>query len=300
MKKHWKLGILGVLAGGVIVGWFLLPNHPPIPALPTPNGYKDLLKAAQQAVSDRHLRYGDASDEELKDLVDRNRAALDLARAGCAKQCRVTTDYTLPGSVYAAQHLPVMAQFKKLALAFRAEGELAERERRNNDAARVYLDGVRLAQEMCRGGLLIDRMVGVATERTNLDPLENLVPSLDAATSRDTARTLEQMEVRRESIQDTWNEEKIWAAHVGSLQERIGLHLVRLIRPKDFNAPWETSAAKLAEVQTHARALMLQLAARAYEVDHGKSPAHARDLVPDYLQGFPKDPFTGQEMALRQ
>jgi hypothetical protein len=60
-----------------------------------PNGYEDLLKAAQQAVSDRHLVYGEASDEELKDLVDRNRAALTLARSGCARECRVTTDYGL-------------------------------------------------------------------------------------------------------------------------------------------------------------------------------------------------------------
>jgi hypothetical protein len=298
MKKHWKLGIFGALVGAIIVGYLLLPQRPAIPVLPVPNGYEDLRKAAQQAVSDRHLVYGEASDEELKDLVDRNRAALTLARSGGARECRVTTDYGLAASVYAAQHLPVLAQFKKLALAFRAEGELAEREGKTNDAVRIYLDGVRFAQELCRGGLLIDRMVGVATERINLDPLLSSVPNLDAVTCREAARALEQMEVRREPIRATWNEETLWASRVASLQERMGLQIVRIVRPKDFNAPWEKSASKLAEVQTQARALMLQLAVRACEVDHAKSPDEPRQLVPKYLQAIPKDPVTGKELTI--
>jgi hypothetical protein len=298
MKKHWKLGILGVLIGAIVVGYLLRPQRPTAPVLPVPNGYEDLLKAAQQAVSDRHLTYGEASDAELKDLVDRNRAALSLARAGCARECRVTTDYKLAASVYAAQHMPVLAQFKKLALAFRAEGELAEREGKTNDAARVFLDGVRFGQEVCRGGLLLDRMVGIATERINLDPLRGLVADLDAATCREAARALEQMEVKREPIEGTRNEERIWAARVGSLQERIGLQIVRIVRPKDYNAPWEKSASKLAEVQTQSRELTLQLAARTYELDKGMAPSRVADLVPAYLQSIPKEPVTGAEMTL--
>lgn len=44
--------------------------------------------------------------------------------------------------------------------------------------------------------------------------------------------------------------------------------------------------------------LMLLFAARAYELDHGKPPARAADLVPEYLKAVPKDPETGVEMGL--
>ena len=295
MKKNWKYGILALLVAGFAITYLVMPKGPARPVLPMPNGYEDLLKAAQPAVSDRHLAFGDASDDELKDLVNRNRVALNLARIGCARECRVTTDYGVAAEVYAAQHLPVLAQFKKLALAFRAEGELAEREGRTKDAARIYLDGIRFAQEMCRGGLLIDRLVGIATERINLDPLRRL--ELDAATCREAARALEQMEFRREPIEATWTEEKFWTSRVGSLRERIGFQLVRIVRPKVIEAPRQVSASKLAEVQTHTRQVMLQLAARAYEVEHGKYPDPPGQLVPDYLQMLPKHPVNGEVLT---
>jgi hypothetical protein len=270
MKNSWKLGILVVVACAAIVGYVLLPRGPALPVLPVPNGYDDLLKAAQSAVSDRHLPYGEASDEELKDLVGRNRAALTLARGGCARECRVTTDYKLTSSVYASQHMPVLAQIKKLALAFRAEGELAEREGKTNDAARIYLDGIRFGQEICRGGLLIDRMVGIACERMNLDPLLRLESDLDAAACHDVARALEQMEGRREPVQATWNEERIWALRVASMQERVGLQIMRLLRPNSVNAARDKSAANLAQIQAQERRLALELGTRADQLEHGK------------------------------
>jgi len=41
------------------------------------------------------------------------------------------------------------------------------------------------------------------------------------------------------------------------------------------------------------RQLLIDLAARAYELDKGQSPANVADLVPDYLKAIPQDPFTG-------
>jgi hypothetical protein len=41
---------------------------------------------------------------------------------------------------------------------------------------------------------------------------------------------------------------------------------------------------------------LINLAARAYELDKGKPPESLADLVPDYLKAVPQDPFTGTNM----
>jgi hypothetical protein len=165
MRTALKSVGLGVLAlGFIVICILLIAARPTTPVMPVPNGYDDFLKAAQNAVSHEHMGYGEASDAELRDLVTENRSALELARLGCQRDCRVTTDYHRSIEAYMAAHMPVLGEFKKIGLAFRAEGELAEREGRTNDAARVYLDGIRFGQEVCRGGLVIDRLVGIACE----------------------------------------------------------------------------------------------------------------------------------------
>lgn len=42
----------------------------------------------------------------------------------------------------------------------------------------------------------------------------------------------------------------------------------------------------------------LRAAVRAYELNHGKLPVAARDLVPQYLKSIPFDPTTGKELPL--
>jgi competence protein ComGC len=53
---------------------------------------------------------------------------------------------------------------------------------------------------------------------------------------------------------------------------------------------------KFQQQQIKTRQLMVDLAARAYELDKGKSPASLADLVPEYLKAIPQDPFTGTNM----
>ncbi len=43
---------------------------------------------------------------------------------------------------------------------------------------------------------------------------------------------------------------------------------------------------------------MVEIAARAYTQDKGKSPTAVADLVPDYLKAIPKNPTNGLDMTL--
>jgi competence protein ComGC len=51
------------------------------------------------------------------------------------------------------------------------------------------------------------------------------------------------------------------------------------------------------ERQQKTRQLMMDLAARAYELDRGKKPTSTTDLVPAYLKAIPQDPFTGTNLV---
>lgn len=298
MKKQWRFGVFGLLLVGLVVVYLTFPDRTSEPALPVPNGYDDLLNAAQQAVSDRHLAYGEAGTEELKDLVDRNRPALTLARLGCTRPCVVAIDHRLSPAAFAAQHMPILGQVKKLALAFRAEGELAELEGKTNVAARVYLDGIRFGQEVCRGGLLIDRLVGIACEGINLGPLNTLVPDLDIRTCKELAHLLEQMDGNREPLQATWDRERTWALRAGGIFERIKNRAIHLASRKHLETVRQKTAPKFAQIQFQERDLMLRLAAQAHQLEHGKLPDKPGDLVPAYLQAIPKHPLTGKDMSL--
>jgi hypothetical protein len=55
--------------------------------------------------------------------------------------------------------------------------------------------------------------------------------------------------------------------------------------------------AKLKTHQTRIQALLIQLAARAYELEKGERPKSLADLVPAYLKAIPHDPLTGTNMA---
>lgn len=291
-RGHWKYAAFGLSLASVVIGFLTFRSESPPRLLPVPNGYDDLLKAAKQAVSHRHLTPGQTPDAELRELVKENQSALSLARTGLKRETKVATDYSLSHAVYAAQHMPILADFKRLALAFRAEGELAEREGRTNDAVQAYLTGMSFGQELCRGGLMIDRLVGISCERICFDPLQALAPDLDGATTRPLLRRLEQTEASREPIQATFEEERHWATAVGSWRDR----LILLWRPKSIEQAKAQAAARLSDLQSRQRRLMLKLAERTYELEHGKSPERSSDLVPDYLQSIPKDPATGGEM----
>jgi hypothetical protein len=299
MKKTWKLGIVTLIFAGVVLTFLMVPKRPTVRALPVPNGYDEFLKAAQLAVSHRHLAHGEADEAELRDLVEENREALTWVRAGLVHDSRVTTDYSLGLAAYTAKHMPALAQFKRLALAFRAEGELAEREGRTNDAARIYLDGIRFGQESSRGGLLIDRLVGIACEAITLDPLNDIAQQLDSGTCREIAQLLEGMEAKREPMQATWDEERSWCLHSGGIFERMRNRIMLLVTRGNLQVMRQKADPKLARVQTQERNLILHLTARADQLEHAKAKERPQDGVSARPRPVPTPSVPNTNMSAR-
>ncbi len=214
--RNWLIGILSIPVAAILVVTGLLIFNaarplPPIRPLPNPNGYDDLVKAGAM-ISDNYENGDENWNEmklaELRKLVAKNSVALQAARAGLEEDCAVPLQFS---ENWVSRHLPELANFKRLAQAFVAEGLLAAMENRPDDAAKSYLDTIRLGNESGRGGVLIDQLVGTAIEAMGMSHLQKLVDQLDAKTCRETATTLETLDAQRQTWNEVVQQERAWS-----------------------------------------------------------------------------------------
>jgi hypothetical protein len=263
---------------------------PPIQPLPNPNGYDDFVKAGEMA-SDNTGNYNEMKLEELRKLVAKNSDALQMARTNLQEDCAVPLQFS---ENYMSRHLPELADYKRLAQAFVAEGRLADMENRPSDAVKSYLDAIRLGNKSAHGGVLIDQLVGTAIEAMGASCLQKLVDQLDAKSCRETAAALETLDAQRQTWNEVMQQESAWSRRTfTSLRYRIYRPLLVKMTKKAFQKAEQRFNAQ----QTKMHQLIIGLAARAYELDKGHRPASLADLVPDYLKTVPQDPLTGTNMV---
>ncbi len=160
---------------------------PPVPPLPHPNGYEDLVRAGKM-IKGEVWDYDKADLAKLREIVLTNASALALAQTGLSNPCAVTLVFSRNDMT---NHLRDVIGLKNLAQALATEGELAKRENQFNDAVKSDLDLIHLGNASAHGGGLMDQMLGTAMESIGVDQLHELVGQLDAKSCRETAATLE-------------------------------------------------------------------------------------------------------------
>jgi hypothetical protein len=298
--RNWLMVLLSIPVAVILaVTGLLIFNAarplPPIQPLPNPNGYADLVKAGAM-VSDNY----DTGDEnwntmklgELRRLVAKNSDALQAARTNLQEDCAVPLEFS---QNWGSRHLPELANFKRLAQAFVAEGRLAEMENRPGDAAKSYLDAIRLGYKSAHGGVLIDQLVGIAIEAMGVSHLQMLVDQLDAKTCREAAATLETLDAQRQTWNEVMQQESAWSrrAYPGLRNRLHAMMTSGLLKPA-----YQKGEQKFNKRQIMTRQLLVDLAARVYELEHGHRPSSVAELVPDYLKAVPKDPASGANLVL--
>jgi hypothetical protein len=296
-KRKWLIILFVLIPGALILSvavpliFQTLQPLPPVPPLPNPNGYDDLVKAGEMILSDFDKDdYRQFSAEKLKALMIKNAGAFEIARMGLQQKSRVPLDYSATSPV----HLEKLSAIKQLAVAFAAEGKLAETENRPNDAVKSYLDMVQLANQSVYGGTLIDEMVGRVTEAIGTENLKRLTGELDAKSCRETAAALETLDSQRQTWNEVMQQEAAWSRRTyPGLRDRFQAMMMANSLKKVF----EKAGEKFAAQQLKTRQLIVQLAAHGYELDKGRPPANAADLVPDYLKAIPQDPLTGTNVV---
>jgi len=292
--RNWLIAIFILALPFVLFLGFLFFMEteplPPIASLPNPNGYDDLVKAGEMA-DDNTGNYYEMKLEELRRLMAKNSGALQAARTSLQEDCTVPIQFS---ESYMSRRIPELAGFKRLAQAFVAEGRLAEMENRPGDAAKSYLDTIRLGNKSDRVGILIDQLVSIAIEAMGVAHLQKLVDQLDAKSCREAAATLETLDAQGQSWQQAVQQERDWSrrAYPG-----VRYELVRLMSRNSSNKALQGVERKFNKQQMEMRQLSINLAARAYELDKGHRPASVADLVPDYLKAIPQDPVTGSNLV---
>jgi len=283
-KALIAFGILAALL--IIVGLIVTlgDSNPASATMPNPNGYDDLVKAAGM-IKPSGPAVKLPTTEDLAKTVAANAEALQLARKGLARQCRVPLDTTVSTDW---NHTEALSGFQALEVEFAMEGKLCQTENRFADAAQSYLAITRLGQEITRGGVVIDALVGSAVERSGLRGLEQVASSVNVEQCREVITALADADFKRESVENITHQEKLWARH--KFGWRYYMHPIVIAQARH-------RAAGITEASDRTRKLMITLAARAFEVDHGAKPKSIKDLVPSYLKTVPKDAYTSKDMT---
>jgi hypothetical protein len=295
--RNWLIA-LSILTFPFVLffGFLIFMEEPlsPLAPLPNPNGYDDFLAAGRMLDLNEYGNYAvnhsNLDLNALSQLVSKSSEALKRARMGLNHDCLTPNNYSPRYILGLATNLPAI---KRLAWAFSAEGRLAELEKRTNDAVHIYLDDIRVGQKSCRGGLIIERLVGTAIEAFGMRPLEALTNVSDATLCREVVQTLVSIDETDEPAKNTLQQEDVWRRHSFGLIEQARMMF-------DFEGKDEAKQEllqRLNETQKQRRTLMINFASRAYELDKGHPPASAADLVPEYLKAVPQDPATGTNMV---
>lgn len=292
MKR--TLVIFAVALTFIVALAFLIASKRPAPVtdlpLPNPNGYDKFIQAGKMLQGDAGV-FETMSQTDLAAVVAANVESLALVRSAFTNQCRVPVQYSLS---YLSAHLNDLTTLRNLSQAMMAEGRLAELENHPGEAARDYLDVIRLGMESGRGGFITDALIGNAIEKIGQNHLRNLVNSLDAASCRATASTLESLESNRPSWDDILQKEDTLIRRLSPGSQTIFVDLFMHIQLSDSRKKLEKT---FHSTQTETRNLAVQFAARAYELDKSKPPTSITDLVPAYLKAVPKDATTGKDMV---
>ncbi|HEY5041322.1 MAG TPA: hypothetical protein VIK53_04910 [Verrucomicrobiae bacterium] len=269
-------------------------NHPAPLAdspMPNPNGYDTFVNAGELLQGQAGL-YETMSELELASLVASNSEALAIMRSAFSNECRVPVQYSVG---YWQNHTKDLIALRNLAQTLAAEGRLAELENRPDDAAKSYLDAIHFGSESGRGGFVADVMIGDTIESLGTERLQNLSSELDAKSCRETAAALESFETNRPAWADVMEQEDIMRSRVNP---GLKNYITYLWKHKQVAETTRKAENAFQGQEAKTRRLMIQLAARAYDLEKGHPPASISDLVPDYLKAIPRDPSTGAKMAL--
>jgi hypothetical protein len=267
--------------------YFEMLCPPPIPQteMPNPNGYDVLVKLGGELEQDAVLTADNPDEDEIRAFVVANRGRLEAARAA------LDLPHVVPVN-YESNDLKVerFGALRNMARALDSEGKLALLENRPQDAVRSYLDAMRLARIIARGGLLVDWLVGLAADGTGLSGLRQVIASISVPASRPLLEELMRLNAERETVEEVLEREEIWQQHVYGWPARISLGV-----QGSYLAALDSGKATAS--RTHL--LICDLAVRLYLAEHGDPPERLEQLVPKYLPELPDDPFTGRPLIYR-
>ncbi len=293
-----KLGLFATLAfsllglAWLVFQWLFPPFSPPV--LPVPNGYDDLLRAAE-LLAPRTGFYSEMKEDELKAIVEQNEPALKLASEGLQKECMALVDWS-PDETDLDSHLKQLSTMRELARAFAASARHARINGQVDEAVVCGLDLLELAPATGRGGLVIDRIVAQAICGVAFQVLRNQVDQLSREDCERLQKNLELSPLQLDDPNDSIQRDMAYTRHSHGIF--VSMMMVGVVRDQiqETLAAMEGSEKR---IQASNTMLQTHLALRAFQLDNNRFPEKLDALVPNYLPAVPQDLFALGPLSYR-
>lgn len=140
----------------------------------------------------------------------------------------------------------------------------------------------------------MDETLGIAVESLGLEQLKRLPGRLDAQSCRETATALEAGGAQRQTWSQVMQQEHVWSRGTFGAGSKLMSLIYRPVRERNY----QRAVQKANATEKLQNQLLVNFAARAFQLEKGQAPASADDLIPDYLKAVPKDPLTGTNLVV--
>jgi hypothetical protein len=288
-----RTGILLGILGGVLFGFvFVVSSRSKLPPLPSPNGYDDLVSVVPR-VAQHQTGWRTQDTSGLRALVDLNSNAVAVIRAAFSKQWAVPVS---PESNYMSSMAPNLIAIRTLANSFCAEGRLAQVERRTNDALSAFMDSIQLGHKSSQGGLIIHDMVGVACKTIGAEGVRQCIGTASDEALRAVFVRLADVDRTQEPAEEVIARDRDWARSAGWLQFTWNSVISRSLLRRIWNSLRATHLRSEAEL----RLLRSDVALELFRRRRGVYPASMAELVPEFFEDVPSDPFSSAPMIYRR
>lgn len=274
------------------VRWAYPPFTPPV--LPVPNGYDELLQAAEM-LAPRTGFYREMDEEELASIVEQNKPALALAREALQKECVVSIDWSADLAWLDNVHLKRIGTLKELARAFAAAARQAKNSGQMGEAVQCGLDALQLAQATAPGGLIIDRMMAGGVHYTAIYSLRDQVEQLSRDECVRLQKKLHASPLQLDPLDEIFRREEVFFRQINGRLLTMMMTAQGVFRDQRK----QTLATVKESDKLHVALdtlLQTHLALRAFQLDKKRFPEKLEELVPDYLGEVPPDSFTGKPL----
>ena len=283
-----------VLTSGLLIWWLQRPQFVP-PQLPSPNGYDELLAAAEKTHK-RTGSYDEMASEELGEVTSYNQPALELARSALANKCVVAIDWTGDRAWFDDIHFARLQPLREIARAFAAEGHFQSRQGNGEQALRSGQDNLRVGTAIANGGFVIDWELGHAS---TLYGLLTVRAALDDLPEDQVSNLLSELQQTHLDFEDP---NQVLRRELAFFRQAYG-PVQWLIMKRTAIAQQQTMRLRMAETTKRYEALLellkVHAALRSYQLDNESLPATLEELTPDYISKVPTDLFSGRAFAYR-
>jgi hypothetical protein len=273
-----KLGIAVVaavfLVGAALIFLFFSPSKTAgWAALPNPNGYDDFRDAARTA-SVSAASVSDMTVAELQTYVEKEAKALELVKRGLKKECAVPVGYS---NDWMKMRIPEMKGFKALSSILNAEARLIA----NTNAvagARAYVESLRFAAAVGRGGLIIDHLIGLSFQHAPAKKLKELKDQLSEAEAREIFDAVEKIYRNRQSAKEVVARDIQWARMAGDWRSQVAI----LVRPGLIKGMTDDYMGRARAGEDEIKVLLIDYATRIQEIDKGKKHEDLKKKVAEF------------------